>query len=75
VTFPIPGLLQMKLQQLGHSPNLFGTHNLHSGGATAVANTGVPDCLYKQHGRWRFEEAKDRYVKDSLNNRLSMSMM
>ena len=66
-------LLQMKLQQLGHSPDLFGTHSLRSSGATAVANAGVPDRLFKRHGRWCSEGAKDGYVEDSLDSRLSVS--
>jgi len=62
-------LIQIKLQQLGYSPNLFGTHSLRSGGATAAVNASVPDRLFKQHGRWHSEGAKDGYVEDSLDNR------
>ncbi|CAH3183794.1 unnamed protein product, partial [Porites lobata] len=29
-----------------------GTHSLRSGGATAAANAGVSDRLFKRHGRW-----------------------
>ena len=50
-----------------------GTHGLRSGGATAAANTGVPDRLFKRHGRWPSESAKDGYVQDSLSSRLSVS--
>ena len=49
-------LLREKLQQLGHSPNLFGVHNLRAGGTTAAANGGVQDRLFKRHG-WHFEGA------------------
>ena len=42
-----------------------GTHSLRSGGATAAANAGVPDRLFKRHGRWASESAKDGYVQDS----------
>ena len=48
-----------------------GTHSLRSGGATAAANTGVR--LFKRHGRWSSESAKDEYVQDSLSSRLSIS--
>ena len=34
-----------------------GTHSLRSGGATAAANAGVPDRLFKRHGRWASESA------------------
>ena len=48
-----------------------GTHSLRSGGATAAANTGVR--LFKRHGRWASESAKDGYVQDSLSSRLSIA--
>ena len=39
-----------------------GTHSLRSGGASAAANAGVPDRLFKRHGRWLSDSAKDGYV-------------
>jgi len=50
-----------------------GTHSLRTGGATAAANAGIPDRLFKRHGRWSTDSAKDDYVKDSLSSRLSVS--
>ncbi|WAQ97973.1 hypothetical protein MAR_022346, partial [Mya arenaria] len=44
----------------------YGFHSLRSGGATAAANKGVKDRMFKRHGRWASEKAKDGYVKDSL---------
>ena len=32
----------------------------------AAANAGVPDRLVKQCGRWKYETAKDGYIKDSI---------
>ena len=49
------------------------THSLRGGGATAAANAGVPDRLFKRHCRWASESAKDGYVQDSLSSRLSVS--
>ena len=66
-------LLLAKIEQLGMDPKLFGMHSLRAGGATAAANAGVPDRLFKRHGRWRSESAKDGYVKDSVERRLSVS--
>ena len=66
-------LLLEKISQLGMDPQLFGMHSLRAGGATAAANAGVPDRLFKRHGRWRSESAKDGYVKDSVEKRLSVS--
>ena len=39
----------------------YGLHSLRSGGATAVDSHGIPDRLFKRHGRWLSESAKDRY--------------
>ena len=50
-----------------------GKHSLRSGGATAAANAGVPDQLFKRHGGWASESAKDGYVQDSLSAHLSVS--
>ncbi|XP_062621025.1 uncharacterized protein LOC134282644 [Saccostrea cucullata] len=51
----------------------YGLHSLRSGGATASVIRGIPDRLFKRHGRWRSESAKDGYVKDPLTERLSVS--
>ncbi|KAL5463210.1 hypothetical protein EMCRGX_G032089 [Ephydatia muelleri] len=66
-------LLLAKIAMLGMDPLQFGMHSLRAGGATAAANAGVPDRLFKRHGRWRSESAKDGYVKDSAGSRLSVS--
>ena len=61
------------LHDIGLDRKDFGVHSLRSGGATAAANRGVPDSLFKRHGRWKSENAKDGYVKDTLADRLSVS--
>ena len=66
-------LVLEKLAEIGEDPKKFGLHSLRSGGATAAANAGVPDQLFKRHGRWCSKNAKDGYVKDSLDSRLSVS--
>ena len=66
-------LILQNLAALGLDPKQFGLHSLRSGGASAAANAGVPDRLFKRHGRWRSENAKDGYVKDSMESRLSVS--
>ena len=52
----------------------YGLHSLRSGGASAAANKGVKDRMFKRHGRWVSDNAKDGYVKDSLHERLSVSL-
>ena len=36
---------------------------------TPVANAGLPDRLFKRHGRGVSEVAKNGYVQDSLSSR------
>ena len=62
-----------KLSELGFDAKQFGLHSLRSGGATAAAQAGVPDRLFKRHGRWRSESAKDGYIKDSMPALMSVS--
>ena len=66
-------LMLQRLSGLGFNSAAFGMHSFRAGGATMAANVGVPDCLFKRHGRWRSESAKDGYVKDTEQSRLSSS--
>ena len=52
---------------------LFTRWNLRAGGASAAANAGISDRLFKRHGRWKSDSAKDGYVKDKLDSLLSVS--
>ena len=65
--------LKEKLLQLGYQASQFGLHSLRAGGATAAANAHVPDRLFRRHGRWKTEVAKDGYVENSLEDMLSVS--
>ena len=49
-------------------------HSLRIGGATKAANAGIKDRLFKRHGRWRSEQAKDGYVNDSISERLEVNI-
>ena len=59
-------LFREKLRELGYDPDKFGLHNLRAGSATAAANNGVPDRLFKRDGRWKSNSAKDGYIEDSV---------
>jgi len=61
-----------RLKEVTGEANI-GLHSLRAGGATAAARASVNDRLWKRHGRWRSETAKDGYVEDSLEQRLSVS--
>ena len=58
---------------LGLDPDKYGTHSGRRGGATGAAAFEVPDRLFKEHGGWRSERAKDGYVVSRLQARLSVT--
>ena len=58
---------------IGEDRSLFGTHSMRAGGATAAANGGVCDRLFRKHGRWLSDRSKDRYVQEDLKNKLFVS--
>ena len=70
-------LLPMLANLLGLSveetTRMYGLHSARSGGASQAAALDVPDRVWKQHGGWRSEKAKDMYVKDTRENRLKVS--
>ncbi|GAQ93289.1 hypothetical protein KFL_014200010 [Klebsormidium nitens] len=65
------GWFKEGVKLLNLNPDDYGTHSGRRGGATRTANTDVPDRLFKEHGGWRSERAKDGYVVSRLQARLS----
>ena len=67
--------LRIKEQNLNHLVyiNYFGLHNLQAGGATAAANLGINDRLFKKNGRWRSEKVKDGYIHESIEAKLKVT--
>ena len=57
-------------EAIGMDKSKFGLHSLRSGGATSAAASGINDRLFKKHGRWRTDKAKDGYVKENLSEKL-----
>ena len=53
--------------------SLYGLHSLRSGGASHLANRGVPEDLILQHGRWKTTTAKNRYVQRDIQQCLSVA--
>ena len=51
----------------------YGLHSLRSGGASLATYSGVSDRLFKRHGRWKSDKAKDGYIEDSLESLLSVT--
>ena len=56
--------------ELGYPKHFFGLHSLRAGDASAAANAGVSDRLFKRHGRWRTDRAKDGCIKANLESLL-----
>ena len=51
-----------------------GTHSLRVPRLiTPAANAGLPDRLFKRHGRWASDVTKDRNMQHSLSSRFSVS--
>ena len=64
-----------EVKELGYPADVFGLHSLRAGSASAAANAGVSDRLFKRHGRWRSDNAKDGYIEDSMDKRLSVTRL
>ena len=50
-----------------------GLHGLRAGGASAAAQNHVSDRLISKHGRWASEKSRDGYIRDSVQDRLSIT--
>ena len=55
-------LVLTAFESIGLDKKDFGLHSLRAGGASAAANAHVSDRLFKRHGRWKSEKAKDGYI-------------
>lgn len=69
----LPMLADLLGLSLTETTRIFGMHSARIGGATQAAALDVPERVWKQHGGWRSEKAKDMYVKDTRENRLKVS--
>lgn len=66
-------ILLSALNNLGLDKTKYGLHSLRSGGATAAASANIEDRIFKKHGRWKSDRAKDGYVKENIQERLSVT--
>ena len=66
-------LFKCKLEQLGYRVAEYSLSSLHAGVVMTAANAAVPDCLFKRHGCWKSESAKDGYVDNSVESRLTVT--
>ena len=59
---------------VGLDSKCYSWHSFRGGGASSAANNGISDRMFKRHGRWRLENAKDGYVEDSSESSLAVSI-
>jgi len=52
----------------------YGLHSLRAGGASAAANAHISDRLFKRHGRWKSDKARDGCIKDTIASLLYVSL-
>ena len=62
-------LLLDRLRVLRYPADQFSVHSL----ATAAADSGVPDRVFKCHGRWKSDIVKDGYVEGLVEGRLMVT--
>ncbi len=67
-------IFRTALSEIGLNVTMYGLHSLRAGGATTCANAGVTDRLWKRHGRWKSDKAKDGYIQDNVRDLLSVSL-
>jgi len=51
----------------------FGTHSMRIGGTSAAAAGGADKRILSKHGRWLSGKSRNRYIKDTVANRLSVT--
>ena len=62
-------MLKKRVKQTGYEGKVLTLHGLRAGGVTRAANAGVPETLYKAHGRWA-SEAVGAYVQHKVHKKL-----
>jgi len=60
---------------LGYDEKKYGSHSHRFGGATAavINNPNLSERLLKLHGRWKSDIAKDMFILEQTQNRLSVT--
>ena len=66
-------LFNRNIQIVTEKNRKYGLHSLRAGGASAAANHGVSDRLISKQGRWASEGGRNRYIEDSIANRLQVT--
>ena len=66
------------MAKVDEDPQHYSTHSMRSGETTAMAHAKTDNPvessrLLRLQGRWRSENTKDLYMKDSIVNRLLLT--
>ena len=67
-------LFMEKMGTIRKNHENFGLHSLRSGGASSAAQNGVTDRLISKQGRWASEQGRNRYIKDDIRTRKSVTL-
>ena len=59
-----------KFRAIGVDTSRIGLHSLKIGGASAAFDSGVPDHVIKNHGRWKSDSAKELCCRENLRRQL-----
>jgi hypothetical protein len=62
-----------KFEAIGLDKSNFGTQSCRAGGATLVANMGIPDRVWMEHGGWRSTRAARGYIKTAVATKLQVT--
>lgn len=62
-----------KFAAIGLDKAKFGTHSCRAGGATLVANMGIPDRVWMELGGWRSVRAARGYIKTAVETKMQVT--
>jgi hypothetical protein len=68
-------LVKSKAKEIGLDASKYCTHSMRAGGASSAAKISLNDRLFQRCGRWATADSKNRYIKDTLNARLSVTKL
>lgn len=54
-------------------PQHYTSHSLRRSSATALAETGVDILTLKRHGRWKSDNAAERYIQESVAHQVKVA--
>ena len=65
-------LFKKKIKELGYPSKVFSLHSLMQ---EVLQLLLMQECqhLFKRHGKWKLDNAKDGYIEDSMHGELSVT--